>query len=84
LLPKLMKVVSTAALLPKDWGNADLNMLLDHVYFETEPMGRDQKGRPAVRPGQLVCAHQVYPPSEPYIVSVEGHDPLHLGEPALS
>jgi Protein of unknown function (DUF4065) len=28
----------------KDWGDADLNALLDHVYFETEPMQNARRG----------------------------------------
>lgn len=28
----------------KDWGDADLNQLLDHVYFETEPMQKAKRG----------------------------------------
>ncbi len=51
------------------------SLLCDRFYELIDPLGRDQKGRPIVRPGQLVLAHHVYPPAEPYIVSVEGHDP---------
>lgn len=29
----------------KEWGDADLNHLLDHVYFETEPMQRAKRGQ---------------------------------------
>jgi Protein of unknown function (DUF4065) len=32
------------ARLVKSWGDADLNSLLDYVYFETEPMERAQRG----------------------------------------
>lgn len=28
----------------KDWGDADLNQLLDYVYFETEPMQNARRG----------------------------------------
>lgn len=28
----------------KDWGDADLNQLLDYVYFETEPMQHAKRG----------------------------------------
>ncbi len=28
----------------KDWGDADLNQLLDYVYFETEPMQNAKRG----------------------------------------
>jgi len=28
----------------KEWGDADLNQLLDYVYFETEPMQRAKRG----------------------------------------
>jgi hypothetical protein len=28
----------------KDWGDADLNQLLDYVYFETEPMQKAKRG----------------------------------------
>lgn len=30
----------------REWGDADLNMLLDHVYFETEPMVKATRGTP--------------------------------------
>jgi hypothetical protein len=30
--------------LVKRWGGADLNILLDHVYFDTEPMENAQRG----------------------------------------
>lgn len=30
--------------LVKEWGDADLNQLLDYVYFETEPMQRARRG----------------------------------------
>ena len=43
--------------LVKKWGDSDLNTLLDHVYFETEPMENAKRGdlldfsqlRPAAR-----------------------------------
>jgi hypothetical protein len=28
----------------KEWGDADLNKLLDYVYFETEPMQNAKRG----------------------------------------
>jgi len=38
------EVCRLLARLVKTWGDADLNMLLDYVYFETEPMERAQRG----------------------------------------
>ncbi len=32
--------------LVKEWGDADLNALLDYVYFETEPMDEARRGEP--------------------------------------
>jgi hypothetical protein len=50
-------------------------LLCDPFYQPADPLGRDSKGRPIVRPGQLISAHQVYPPRDPYIVQVRGYDP---------
>jgi hypothetical protein len=38
------EVCHQVASLVKTWGDADLNTLLDYVYFETEPMERAQRG----------------------------------------
>jgi hypothetical protein len=55
--------------------------LLFHPFYEpTEPLGRDSAGHPMVRPGQLIWAHQVYPPRHPYIVQVQGYDPRDLSK----
>lgn len=35
---------SLIARIVKEWGNADLNQLLDYVYFETEPMQKAKRG----------------------------------------
>lgn len=51
------------------------SLLCDHFYELIHPLGRDHKGRPLVRLGQLIIAHQVYPPADPYIVYVERYDP---------
>jgi hypothetical protein len=40
------ELVSVIASLVKRWGDADLNMLLDYVYFETEPMDNAVRGEP--------------------------------------
>ncbi len=38
----------------KDWGDADLNQLLDYVYFETEPMRNARRcQRQALTPGRV-------------------------------
>lgn len=50
-------------------------LLCDPFYQPVDPLGRDSKGRPLVRPGQLIWAHQVYPPRDPYVVDVRGYDP---------
>jgi len=50
-------------------------LLCDPFYRSADPLGRDSKGRPFVRPGQLIWAHQVYPPRDPYVVEVQGYDP---------
>jgi hypothetical protein len=60
------EVSQLAAQLVKDWGDADLNMLLDHVYFETEPMEAARRGelldftclRPPPRPAPLPVDQQ--------------------------
>ncbi|SRR5579885_1982318 len=39
--PDLERLVASAV---KYWGDADLNALLDYVYFETEPMQNAQRG----------------------------------------
>jgi hypothetical protein len=38
------EVSSIVGNLVKQWGSADLNRLLDHVYFETEPMENARRG----------------------------------------
>jgi len=38
------EVRSVVARLVKTWGDADLNTLLDYVYFETEPMENARRG----------------------------------------
>lgn len=38
------EVSQLAAQLVKEWGDADLNLLLDYVYFETEPMEAVSRG----------------------------------------
>ncbi|HOQ47246.1 MAG TPA: hypothetical protein PK157_18145 [Bryobacteraceae bacterium] len=38
------EICGLLARLLKSWGDADLNMLLDFVYFETEPMERARRG----------------------------------------
>jgi hypothetical protein len=58
--------------LPDDFDQTAL--LCDPFYQPVAPLGRDSKGRPIVRPGQLIWAHQVYPPKDPYIVHVQGYD----------
>lgn len=50
-------------------------LLCDPFYQPAEPLGQDSKGRPIVRPAQLIWAHQVYPAKYPYIVQVQGYDP---------
>lgn len=50
-------------------------ILCDPFYELVDPLGRDEKGRPVVQPGQLIWTHQVYPASEPYIVQIQGYDP---------
>jgi len=59
--------------LPNEFDQTSL--LCDPFYQPKEPLGLDSKGRPVVRKGQLIWAHQVYPPTEPYIVHVQGFDP---------
>jgi hypothetical protein len=39
------EVSGLLASLVKTWGDADLNLLLDYVYFETEPMEAAQRGQ---------------------------------------
>jgi len=50
-------------------------LLCDPFYETKEPLGRDKKGNPRVLPGQLILAHQVYPPTRPMIIEVQGYDP---------
>jgi len=40
------EVQSLLATLVRQWGDADLNALLDHVYFDTEPMENARRGEP--------------------------------------
>jgi hypothetical protein len=50
-------------------------LLCNPLYETKEPLGRDKKGNPRVSPGQLIWAHQVYPPNRPMIIEVQGYDP---------
>jgi hypothetical protein len=54
----------------------DLTALICDPFFRVKPgLGRDSKGHPVVKPGQLVWAHQLYPPVRPFIIEVKGYDP---------
>jgi len=50
-------------------------LLCDPFYETRAPLGRDNKGNPRVLPGQLILAHQVYPPAKPMVIEVQGYDP---------
>jgi hypothetical protein len=54
----------------------DLTALICDPFFRVKPgLGRNGKGHPVVTPGQLVWAHQLYPPVRPFIIEVKGYDP---------
>ena len=53
-------------------------LLCDPFYELRTPLGRHSKGHPIVQPGQLVCAHQVYPADKPWVIEVKGYDPRDL------
>lgn len=50
-------------------------LLANPFWVRGEPLGRDTKGNPIIRPGQLVIAHHVYPPTDPLIIEVRNYDP---------
>ena len=55
-------------------------LLCDPFYETRPPLGRDNKGNPRVLPGQLILAHQVYPPAKPMIIEVQGYDPRDVSK----
>lgn len=63
------EVVSTVARLVKEWGDANLNQLLDYVYFDTEPMEN------AVR-GEFLDFSNLRPPSRTVALTL---DPKKIG-----
>jgi hypothetical protein len=49
-------------------------LLARPFWVPVKSLGRDGKGVPIIRPGQLVLAHQVYPPKAPTVIEIRSYD----------